>query len=53
MSRLWESILTENVEQLADIDGYWEDFYRMFGFQVPGVDYDADVAVEVPIPSLA
>lgn len=53
VSRLWESILTENVEQLADIDGYWEDFYRMFGFQVPGVDYDADVAVEVPIPSLA
>lgn len=53
VSRLWESILTENVEQLADIDGYWEDFYRMFGFQVPGVDYDADVAIEVPIPSLA
>ncbi|MEQ2440437.1 enoyl-ACP reductase FabV [Solibaculum intestinale] len=53
VSRLWETVATENVEQLADIDGYWEDFYRMFGFHLPGVDYDADVAVDVSIPSLA
>ena len=53
VNRLWETVATENVEQLADIDGYWEDFYRMFGFHLSGVDYDADVAVDASIPSLA
>ena len=36
----------------ADIDGYWEDFYQMFGFQIPGVDYAKDVDTEVAIPSI-
>ncbi len=52
VSRLWETVATDNVEHLADIDGYWEDFYRMFGFHLSDVDYDADVAVDVSIPSL-
>lgn len=50
---LWAKVDSENVEALADIDGYWEDFYQMFGFGLPGVDYGADVEADVPIPSLA
>lgn len=53
VSQIWQELSTENVGELADIDGYWEDFYEMFGFGLPGVDYDADVAAELPIPSLA
>lgn len=53
VSALWKEISTENVEQVADIKGYWEDFYQIFGFSVPGVDYEQDVNVDVSIPSLA
>lgn len=40
---------TENIAEYANIDGYWEDFYRMFGFNHKGVDYSADVNAEVAI----
>lgn len=52
VARLWKGIDSANVEACADIDGYWDDFYRMFGFQIPGVDYSADVNPDVKIPSL-
>lgn len=48
----WNSINNENVTKLADLDGYWEDFYQMFGFHIEGIDYEQDVAVDVKIPSI-
>lgn len=42
---IWNRITTENVEELCDIDGYWDDFFQMFGFRMPGVDYSADVEI--------
>lgn len=48
----WERIETQNVKEMADIDGYWEDFYHMFGFGEEGVDYDADINPITAIPSL-
>lgn len=50
---IWEQISSENVTSLSDIDGYWEDFYHMFGFHFDNVDYTQDVDIEVSIPSLA
>ena len=41
--KIWAQITTENVKELADIQGYWEDFYHMFGFHYDNVDYTADV----------
>lgn len=41
----WDSVTNENVGDIADIDGYWEDFYNMFGFHIDGVDYTADVEI--------
>lgn len=35
----------ENVSELADLDGYRHDFLVTAGFDVPGVDYDADIAL--------
>lgn len=52
VAQLWDELDTENVSRLADIEGYWEDFYHMFGFHLPGVDYSASVDPEVAIPSL-
>lgn len=40
---IWDKINTENIQELADIEGYWEDFYHMFGFHFDNVDYDLDV----------
>ncbi len=41
----WAKVTSENVEEYADIEGYWMDFYQMFGFRIDGVDYSADVEV--------
>ena len=53
IERMWGTLDERGVEQLADIDGYWEDFYQMFGFAIPGVDYTADCDPTVEIESLA
>lgn len=52
VSALWSGISDENVTNNADIDGYWQDFFTMFGFHLKGVDYDGDVSIDVSIPSL-
>lgn len=41
----WDKVNTDNVMELADIAGYWDDFYKMFGFKMDNVDYSADVEV--------
>lgn len=28
----WGEINTENKDQFADLDGYWNDFYKIYGF---------------------
>ena len=42
---LWATIADDNLDETADLPGYWSDFYQMFGFQLDGVDYSADVAI--------
>lgn len=42
---IWQQINSENLLELADTEGYWTDFYQMFGFKIEGVDYSADVEV--------
>lgn len=39
----WDRIHSDNVKELADIDGYWEDFYHMFGFHFDHIDYEEDI----------
>lgn len=45
VTKAWESLSADNFKELTDIDGYWSDFYAMFGFGIDGVDYEADVEV--------
>jgi len=45
VSKIWKNINQENFKESTDIDGYWKDFYTMFGFGMDGVDYDADVEI--------
>jgi enoyl-[acyl-carrier protein] reductase/trans-2-enoyl-CoA reductase (NAD+) len=49
---LWPQLTTENLEQLSDIVGYRDEFLKLFGFGLPGVDYDADVEADVPVKSI-
>lgn len=42
---IWDKINTDTLLELADTEGYWLDFYQMFGFKIDGVDYAADVEV--------
>ena len=49
VKELWETVTTENVDRLTDLKGYKEEFLRLFGFGIAGVDYGADVDPVVEI----
>ena len=48
----WAKISTENLHSLTDFEGYKQDFLGLFGFDIAGVDYEADVNPEVAIANL-
>ena len=43
ITRLWDTINGDNIQGLADLEGYRKDFLRIHGFGVEGIDYEADV----------
>lgn len=45
VSSIWKKISDNNFEELADLDGYRQDFLNMFGFNIKNVDYDEDVEI--------
>jgi len=48
----WAKISTENLHSLTDFEGYKQDFLGLFGFNISGVDYEADVNPDVAIANL-
>lgn len=52
VERLWAEVSTDNLNELTDLQGYKQEFLRLFGFAVDGVDYDADVDPMIDIPGL-
>ncbi|MDR2812938.1 MAG: trans-2-enoyl-CoA reductase family protein [Puniceicoccales bacterium] len=42
---IWPRISTENLRELSDFGGYYQDFLRLFGFGIGGVDYGRDVEI--------
>ncbi len=53
VEQLWPQVTAENLYQLSDFQGYKDEFLRLFGFGIEGVDYDADVNPVVDIANLA
>ncbi|QNM86024.1 trans-2-enoyl-CoA reductase family protein [Polaribacter pectinis] len=51
IAELWKKATTENLSELGDLKGYSDEFFSLFGFKVPGVDYDKDVNELVVVPS--
>jgi enoyl-[acyl-carrier protein] reductase/trans-2-enoyl-CoA reductase (NAD+) len=49
---LWDKVTNDNIYELTDFAGYKSEFLRLFGFEIPGVDYEADVNPDVQIDNL-
>lgn len=52
VASLWNEVTTENLSQLGDLEGYRKEFYQLFGFDVPNVDYSKDTDEMVQIESI-
>ncbi|NVK10515.1 MAG: trans-2-enoyl-CoA reductase family protein [Gammaproteobacteria bacterium] len=50
VEELWAKATSENLSEISDYQGYKKEFLRLFGFEVDGVDYDADVSPVVEVP---
>jgi enoyl-[acyl-carrier protein] reductase/trans-2-enoyl-CoA reductase (NAD+) len=45
VKELWDNVSSNNIFELADIQGYRDAFLQIFGFNIPGVDYESDVDI--------
>ncbi|AMO67732.1 MAG: enoyl-[acyl-carrier protein] reductase/trans-2-enoyl-CoA reductase (NAD+) [Zhongshania aliphaticivorans] len=52
VAKMWEAVSTENLLETTDFAGYKREFLRLFGFEIDGVDYDADVDPVVVINNM-
>lgn len=46
---LWQQVDSDNLMTISDFAGYQREFMQLFGFELDGVDYQADVDTLVPI----
>ena len=52
VTSLWPQVTTENLAALTDVEGYRNDFYRLFGFNMEGINYDQEVDPMVEMESV-
>ena len=52
VATLWVEATSDNLNEIGDLEGYRKDFYNLFGFDVPKVDYKADTNELVAISSI-
>ncbi|WP_420589242.1 enoyl-ACP reductase FabV [Bacterioplanoides sp.] len=45
---LWPTLTDDNLRELTDYQEYKDEFLKLFGFGIEGIDYDADVNPLVP-----
>ncbi|MFM7786041.1 MAG: enoyl-ACP reductase FabV [Gammaproteobacteria bacterium] len=53
VERRWPLVQNDSIDELTDFAGYQQEFLRLFGFGLAGVDYDAEVDPVVPIAGLS
>ena len=49
---IWNTVDSDTIDELTDYVGYHQEFLKLFGFDVSGVDYDADISPELAINNL-
>ncbi|MFF3148732.1 enoyl-[acyl-carrier-protein] reductase FabV, partial [Streptomyces sp. NPDC057927] len=47
----WEAATTNTIADLADLSWFRAEVQRLYGFSVPGIDYTAAVATDIPWPT--
>lgn len=52
VAQMWDEVDNDSIDEKTDFAGYKREFLRLFGFEIDGVDYDADVDPVVPIKGL-
>ena len=52
INEMWAQVNSDNLDQLADVDEYINQFHHLFGFGWDEVDYELDVDLQVDIPSI-
>ncbi len=52
VAEFWKLANNENITEISDIEGYRTEFFRLFGFEFDGVDYNQDVDINVKIGSI-
>lgn len=52
IAKIWTQVTTDNINNITDIAGYREDFYKLFGFKVADVDYSKEQDINLLIPSI-
>lgn len=52
VQKIWDDVDTDTIDELTDYVGYHNEFLKLFGFNVEGVDYDADVSPIAEIKNL-
>ena len=43
IKELWPQVTTENLKTVSDFEEYKSEFVKLFGFGVPGIDYEKEV----------
>jgi enoyl-[acyl-carrier protein] reductase/trans-2-enoyl-CoA reductase (NAD+) len=47
VAKIWPQVTTENLATLTDIVGYRTEFLKLFGFGLPGINYESEVEPHV------
>lgn len=51
VAKIWKTISTETLANDTDFAGYQQEFLKLFGFGLPGVDYTAETETLRALPS--
>ena len=49
---IWNTVTSDTIDELTDYAAYHQEFLKLFGFSVAGVDYEQDISPEVAINNL-
>ncbi len=49
---IWNTVTSDTIDELTDYAAYHQEFLKLFGFSVAGVDYEQDISPEVVINNL-
>jgi len=50
---IWNSVDTDTIDDMTDYVGYHNEFLKLFGFGIDGVDYEEDVNPDIEIKNLS